>query len=47
MLKVDNLSFEYNSVPVLKDFSFKVEKGSLCGLFGPNVPERQLCSSAV
>lgn len=36
MLKVDNLSFGYNSVPVFKDVSFRVKKGSLCGLFGPN-----------
>ncbi|MDI9395881.1 MAG: ABC transporter ATP-binding protein [Euryarchaeota archaeon] len=36
MLKVDNLSFGYKNVSVFKNISFRVEKGSLCGLFGPN-----------
>lgn len=36
MLKVENLNFGYNGIPVLSDISFHVEKGQLCGLFGPN-----------
>lgn len=35
-MKVDSLSFAYDSVPIFDDVSFCVEKGSLCGLFGPN-----------
>jgi iron complex transport system ATP-binding protein len=36
MLQISNLSFSYGTVPVLRDISFHVEKGALCGLFGPN-----------
>lgn len=37
MLRVENLHFEYDSgVQVLKEISFKVKAGELCGLFGPN-----------
>jgi len=37
MLKIENLNFAYNkNKPVLNNISFEVEKGRLCGLFGPN-----------
>ena len=37
MLKIDKLEFEYlKNLPILKDISFKVDQGQLCGLFGPN-----------
>ncbi|HON81499.1 MAG TPA: ABC transporter ATP-binding protein [Methanoregulaceae archaeon] len=36
MLQVSGLHFCYGSVPVLRDISFGVEQGTLCGLFGPN-----------
>lgn len=36
MLHVNNLSFDYGNGPVLKNINFQVERGRLCGLFGPN-----------
>ncbi|HPP78113.1 ABC transporter ATP-binding protein [Methanospirillum sp.] len=36
MLRISNLSFSYGPVKVLSDISLHVEKGALCGLFGPN-----------
>lgn len=37
MLKVENLSFEYdNGYRVLDGINFEVAKGEICGLFGPN-----------
>ncbi len=37
MLSVENLHFEYTkNSPVIKDISFKINRGKLVGLFGPN-----------
>ncbi len=36
IIEVENLRFSYNSIPVLEDISFSVEKGSFVGLVGPN-----------
>ena len=36
MLKVRNLNFGYDGTQILKNISFHVETGRLCGLFGPN-----------
>lgn len=36
MLKIEDLSFSYGNVPVLQGISLHVQKGALCGLFGPN-----------
>ena len=36
MLRIEHLGFSYNNTPVLKDISFHLKKGELCGLFGPN-----------
>lgn len=37
MLHVDNLSFSYSDgSQILNSISFQVEKGKMCGLFGPN-----------
>lgn len=36
MFEVSDLSFSYGDRPVLRDISFCVERGRLCGLFGPN-----------
>jgi zinc transport system ATP-binding protein len=36
IIEVENLRFSYNSIPVLEDISFAVEKGSFVGLVGPN-----------
>lgn len=36
MLKVRNIHFNYGPTPVLRDISFDVDEGTLCGLFGPN-----------
>lgn len=36
MLKVENLIGGYSSTPVIKDVSFKVEKGTMLGILGPN-----------
>lgn len=36
MLEVHDLYFNYDKTPVLHGVSFDVEKGQLCGLFGPN-----------
>lgn len=35
-LSVENLSFSYGDVPVLRDVSFTVEKGELLSVLGPN-----------
>jgi zinc transport system ATP-binding protein len=36
IIEIENLRFSYNSIPVLEDISFAVEKGSFVGLVGPN-----------
>ncbi len=36
VIEAENLSFSYNSIPVLEDISFVVEKGCFVGLVGPN-----------
>jgi iron complex transport system ATP-binding protein len=36
MLKVENLYHAFNRRTILEDINFSVEKGQLCGLFGPN-----------
>ncbi len=36
MLHVNDMHFRYGSFPVLTGVSFSVERGELCGLFGPN-----------
>lgn len=36
MLEMKNLNFGYNGTEILKDISFHIEEGKLCGLFGPN-----------
>ena len=36
MIEVSELSFAYKDKRVIKGISFQVEKGALCGLFGPN-----------
>jgi len=36
MLKAKNLYFSYGKTEVLKDISFHVKNGQMCGLFGPN-----------
>lgn len=36
MIKVNNLSFGYNSAPALEDISFNVTKGDFIGILGPN-----------
>ena len=36
ILEAEHLRFSYNSIPVLEDVSFTVEKGSFVGLVGPN-----------
>ena len=36
MLQVKDIHFNYGSTQILKDISFDVEEGQLCGLFGPN-----------
>ncbi len=36
MLSIENISYAYGSTPVLDNISFHLEKGELCGLFGPN-----------
>jgi iron complex transport system ATP-binding protein len=36
MLKVNDLTFSYGRQHVFKDISFKIKKGELCALFGPN-----------
>ena len=35
-IEVQNLSFSYKGNPVLKDVSFKVDKGDFVGVIGPN-----------
>jgi iron complex transport system ATP-binding protein len=35
-LAVQNLSFDYDTQPVLRDIEFSVESGTICGLLGPN-----------
>ena len=34
MLKVRNIHFNYGSTPVLRDISFDVDEGTLCGCSG-------------
>ncbi len=36
ILEAEHLRFSYNSIPVLEDVSFAIEKGSFVGLVGPN-----------
>ncbi|MDD3294015.1 MAG: ABC transporter ATP-binding protein [Geobacteraceae bacterium] len=36
LLAVDDIVFDYRDKPVLHGITFKVERGSLCGLLGPN-----------
>jgi len=36
ILEAEHISFSYNSIPVLEDVSFAIEKGSFVGLVGPN-----------
>ncbi|ADN35289.1 ABC transporter related protein [Methanolacinia petrolearia DSM 11571] len=36
MLRVEDLHFSYDDLPVLSGISFSVNEGELCGLFGPN-----------
>jgi len=36
MLQVENIHFQYGSVPIIEGVSFEVQKGKLCALFGPN-----------
>jgi len=36
LLAVDGIAFGYRNKPVLHDITFTVERGSLCGLLGPN-----------
>ncbi|RKJ62960.1 ABC transporter ATP-binding protein, partial [Butyricicoccus sp. 1XD8-22] len=36
MLKVENLTGGYSLTPIIKDVSFKVEKGTMLGILGPN-----------
>ncbi|WDP90156.1 MAG: ABC transporter ATP-binding protein [Desulfobacter sp.] len=36
MLSVDHLEYSFGRRRVLEDISFTVDKGELCGLFGPN-----------
>jgi iron complex transport system ATP-binding protein len=36
MLTVENIHFSYGKYQILDDISFNVQKGELCGLFGPN-----------
>jgi zinc transport system ATP-binding protein len=36
IIEIENLRFSYNSIPVLEDISFAVERGSFVGLVGPN-----------
>ena len=36
ILKVQNISIDYNNIPALKDVSFAVERGAYLGLAGPN-----------
>lgn len=36
MIEIDGLGFLYNGHKVLDEISFQIEKGTICGLFGPN-----------
>lgn len=36
MIKIKNLSFSYGKKDALKNISFRIPKGTLCGLMGPN-----------
>ena len=36
ILAVHDLSFDYDTKPVLRDIDFSVEPGMICGLLGPN-----------
>ena len=35
-LSVADLSFDYRRKPVLHNITFRVERGTICGLLGPN-----------
>ncbi|MGM0653469.1 MAG: ATP-binding cassette domain-containing protein, partial [Bacillota bacterium] len=35
-IKINNLSFSYNSTPVLNDLSLKLKEGEILGVIGPN-----------
>ncbi|WP_419660885.1 putative iron ABC transporter, ATP-binding protein [Desulfosarcina variabilis str. Montpellier] len=35
-LTVEDLSFDYETLPVLRDIDFSVAPGTICGLLGPN-----------
>ncbi|MDR3178073.1 MAG: ATP-binding cassette domain-containing protein [Campylobacteraceae bacterium] len=48
VLNIENLSFSYESKEVLKDISFKVEKGDKIALIGPNgIGKSTLCKLLV
>ncbi len=36
LVKIDNVSFTYGGIPVLKNITFDVKKGDFLGLIGPN-----------
>jgi len=36
MLKVDDIEFSYNSIPILKGVKFEVEEGEIAAILGPN-----------
>lgn len=36
VLRVNDLHFQYGQSPVLSGLSFEIQRGELCGLFGPN-----------
>ena len=35
-IEIKNLSKKYNKILAVKDINFKIEKGSIVGLLGPN-----------
>ena len=35
-IKLENVSFSYDSVPVIEDLTFTVRKGEYLGIIGPN-----------
>jgi zinc transport system ATP-binding protein len=36
VIKLDNVTYRYNTDPVLEDISFKADQGDLLGIIGPN-----------